>query len=148
MPEIRVAASAAIPAPPAAVYAVLADYRDGHPRILPPAFSNFAVERGGTGAGTVIRFDLTLLGQTRTSRGAVSEPEPGRVLVEAYPADGVVTTFTVDPDGSGSRVTFESAWTRGGLRGWVERLVAVPALRRLFVEELANLARVVEGAPA
>ena len=148
MPEIRVAASAAVPAPPAAVYAVLADYHDGHPRILPPAFSGFAVERGGTGAGTVIRFDLTLLGQTRTSRGVVTEPEPGRVLVETYPADGVVTTFTVEPAGAGSRVTFASAWTRGGLRGWVERVVAVPALRRLFAEELANLARVAAGVPA
>lgn len=141
MPAIHVAATGAVPAPPATVYALLADYHHGHPSILPPAFSDFAVEEGGTGAGTTFRFRLTLLGRTNASRGVVTEPQPGRVLVETYPDSGIVTTFTVEPDGAGSRVTFASDWTKPGLAGWLERLVAVPALRRLFRDELALLAR-------
>ncbi len=52
MPLLHASAERTIPAPAAAVYALLADYRDGHPRILPPAFSDLTVLQGGIGAGT------------------------------------------------------------------------------------------------
>ena len=70
MPLLRVSAERTVPAPAAAVYALLADYRDGHPRILPPAFSDLKVVRGGAGAGTEIRFALRLGGRSKTSRRA------------------------------------------------------------------------------
>jgi hypothetical protein len=80
------------------VYAILADYRNGRPRILPERyFSNLEVERGRVGAGTVIRFQVRTLGITRSFRGEVTEPKPGRVLVESYPQTGEVTSFTVEP---------------------------------------------------
>ena len=63
MPPLHVSAERTVPAPAAAVYALLADYRAGHPRILPPAFSDLTVLQGGTGAGTVIRFALRLAGR-------------------------------------------------------------------------------------
>lgn len=61
MPLLHVAAERIIPAPTDAAYALLADYRNGHPRILPPAFTDLTVLRGGTGAGTEIRFALERL---------------------------------------------------------------------------------------
>jgi hypothetical protein len=49
-----VVASAHIAAAPAQVYAIIANYREGHPRILPKEFSGLTVEQGGIGAGTII----------------------------------------------------------------------------------------------
>jgi len=40
------------------------------------------VEEGGIGAGTVIRFQMRILGRLRTFHAAITEPEPGGVLVE------------------------------------------------------------------
>ena len=141
MSEFRVEASALVPAPPPVVYGILADYRVGHPGILPPEyFRDFVVEQGGRGAGTVIRFRMVGMGTSRTTRGRVEESEPGRVLTERYET-GAVTAFTVDPEGAGSRVTFTTVWSASGLRGLVEGVMAPPFLRRVYARELANLAR-------
>src|SRR5688500_9099663 len=92
----QVSASALMHAPPQAVYAIIADYHHGHPQILPkPPFVSLAVEQGGTGAGTVIRVHMRVLGQLHMVRAVVTEPEPGRVLVETND-NGSVTTFTVE----------------------------------------------------
>src|ERR1700728_1331783 len=79
-----VSASAVVPARRERVYSLIANYNDGHPRILPKQFSNLTVEQGGVGAGTVIRFQMSVLGKKETLRAAITEPEPGRVLVETY----------------------------------------------------------------
>ena len=144
MSAIRVSASAVVDAPPGVVYSVLADYRTGHPLILPPrTFRDLTVERGGTGAGTVISFSMRVLGVTRSFRAEVTEPEPGRTLVETTVGSGEVTTFTVDPAEDGrSSVTITTEWTPRGLAGFVQRLLAPPMLRRIYAEELRNLARV------
>ena len=90
--------SVRVHAAPQRIDGIIADYHHGHPRILPKQFRRLTVEKGGTGAGTVIRFEVRVLGQTQTFRAVVTEPEPGRVLVErnVEPNDSV-TTFTVDP---------------------------------------------------
>lgn len=144
MPQITATASAVIDAPAVRVYDILADYRHGHPRILPPQFSDFVVESGGVGTGTVIRFKMTMAGATRSFRAAVSEPEPGRVLVESGLESGEVTTFVVDPVDGGSRcnVIIRTEWTAPGLGGWLQRLVGPRMLRRVYAQELQNLARV------
>jgi hypothetical protein len=103
MPQIHVFAERTVPAPAAAVYALLADYRNGHPSILPPAFSDLEVLRGGVGAGTEIRYALRLAGRKQVVEASVYEPDPGRVLSEAYPDKSAVTRFTVEPAGSQSR---------------------------------------------
>ena len=108
MPLLHVSAERAIPAPANAVYALLADYRNGHPRILPPAFSDLTVLRGGIGAGTEIRFALDLAGRRDEIEANVDEPEPGRVLSETYPERSAVTRFTGDPVGDQSRVRIET----------------------------------------
>lgn len=131
-------------APPARVYAIIADYHNGHPHILPKQFRNLTVEKGGIGAGTIIRFEVHVLGQTQRFRAFVTEPEPGRVLVEenVEPAPGR-TTFLVEknPSGSGSRVTFTTEMTsREGLLGAVERFVSTRVMKKMYAEELALLA--------
>jgi hypothetical protein len=140
-----VKASATVAAPADIVYGTIADYRDGHPHILPRRYFDWLeVEQGGRGAGTVIRFQMRVLGQTRVLRAVVSEPDPGRVLVETDTGgDGPVTTFIVEPEGSGSHVTFSTELTSvGGPLGVLERLVMTRLLRRIYARELKQLGRV------
>src|SRR6266581_807205 len=69
MRVVQVSSRALIPAPPQAVYSLIADYRGGHPRMLPRRyFPRLEVERGGSGAGTIIRFEVKLFGTTRRVR--------------------------------------------------------------------------------
>src|SRR5512143_1960758 len=76
-------ASRVIQAPPNIIYNILADYRKEHPQILPRQyFISLKVEEGGVGAGTIISFDMRLLGQTQSFRSVISEPDPGHLLVE------------------------------------------------------------------
>src|ERR1039457_6245089 len=72
LPRLRalVTASSSIPTQPERAYAVIANYQTGHHRILPEQFSGLTVERGGIGAGTIIRFDLRLLGRKQRHRAA------------------------------------------------------------------------------
>jgi len=62
-----VTASAVVPARRERVYSLIANYRDGHPRIVPQQFSGMVGEQGGIGAGTVIRFQMSRLGGSRPS---------------------------------------------------------------------------------
>jgi uncharacterized protein YndB with AHSA1/START domain len=139
--RIRITAERHIAAPAATVYRYLADYREHHPRILPPAFSNLRVEQGGIGEGTIITFEMKLGGSTRSVHQRVSEPEPGRVLAEADAQAGAVTTFTVTPEGPESRVRIETTWQPRGLAGLLERLFAPRMLPPLYADELERLDR-------
>ena len=142
MPRLHASAERIVPAPAAAVYALLADYRDGHPRILPPAFSDLTVLRGGTGAGTVIRFALRLAGRRQEVEARVEEPEPGRVLSEIYPEKSAVTRFIIDPAGDQSRVRIETSWEPSrGLAGVIERFLTPRMFRKLYTQELDLIER-------
>src|SRR5688500_14271453 len=100
MASLKVESSSVIDAPPKQVYELISDYRTGHPSILPKKyFPEMAVESGGKGAGTVIRVKSKMGGQERTLRMEVSEPEPGRVLIEKDTASDMTTTFTITPHG-------------------------------------------------
>lgn len=136
----RIRVAAVVRAPPEVVWRVLADYREHHPRILPrPPFEDLVVEHGGTGAGTVIRVALRVGGRTRESRMRVSEPAPGRVLVETD-EEGTSTTFTLEPQGDATLVEILTLLSpKRGVAAVVERLFAPPFLRRVYREELANL---------
>ena len=141
MGTIQVAAERPIGAPAERVYRYIADFNEHHFRFLPPAFSDLRVERGGYGAGTVITFKVTVAGRTQAYCTEVEEPEPGRVLVESDPRVGTVTTFTVAPEGDGSRVKIETTWRVGGIGAPVQRLLAPPIMRRLYRDELERLDR-------
>jgi hypothetical protein len=145
----HVSASAIINAPARQVYMILADYHDGHPRILPKQyFSLLEVERGGVGAGTVIRFQMRAPGMTRTFLADITEPEPGRVLVESNrvetdPASRSVTTFTVDPihGGQQAQVTISTALS---VANWLEGFFTEMFLRRVYAQELKQIAALAE----
>jgi len=144
-----ITASAIIPARRERVYSIIANYKDGHPRIVPKQFSDMVVEQGGVGAGTVIRFQMSVFGKKQTFRAAITEPEPGRVLVETdLDSNGAVTTFTIDPGTApaDSRVTISTVLpVRGGVLGLVEKKLSTLLLRPMYLQELANLARVATG---
>jgi hypothetical protein len=138
----RVTSSAVVRAPAEKVYAIIADYRDGHPHIIPRKyFPSLEVERGGVGEGTVIRVGMRALGKKHEFRAVITEPEPGRVLVETvFDEGGTVTTFTVEPGGAQSRVTISTQLNAAaGVRGWVERFMARSLLRRVYARELELL---------
>ena len=144
-----VSASAVIPARRERVYSLISNYNDGHPRILPKQFSGLVVEQGGVGAGTIIRFQMSVFGRKQTFRAAITEPDPGRVLVETdLDSNGAVTTFTVNPGGApaDSNVTIATEMpVRTGFLGKIERAMTTMLLRPLYVKELQNLARVATG---
>jgi hypothetical protein len=143
MAPVHTEVSATIDAPPAEVYAVFADYRGSHAQVLPkPTFGDLIVEKGGTGAGTVFRTSLTVMGKTINYHMEVTEPEPGRILVETDKALGVQTTFTIDPleGGKKSRVTIATDWTpSSGIMGWLEKLTTPAFMRNLYEAELQNV---------
>ncbi|HEY3744785.1 MAG TPA: SRPBCC family protein [Gemmatimonadaceae bacterium] len=137
-------ASAKVGGSAADAYRMIADYRVGHTRIIPPRyFRNLRVEEGGYGAGTVIQYDLIVFGTTNHARAHVTEPEPGRVLVETDLDRGAVTTFIVEPLSAGkSRVTIKTdLTTRSGLLGVIERALTRRFLERVYVAELALINR-------
>jgi hypothetical protein len=131
---------APVDAPADKVYGYLADMRDHHPHFLPPSFSDFHVESGGVGAGTMIRYKLTAGGRTREYRMKVAEPEPGRVLTESDTESSAVTTFTVSPRGDTSLVRISTAWDgASGIGGFFERMFAPRVLRSIYADELKRL---------
>ena len=139
MGTIHVTAERSIEAPPQVVYGCLADMNE-HARFLPPAFSDFRIESGGVGAGTVTRFKVTAGRRTREYRMEVSEPEPGRVLAESDTNSSLVTRFIVSPDGGGSRVRIETTWQgAGGIGGFFERTFAPRVMQSIYADELQRL---------
>jgi Polyketide cyclase / dehydrase and lipid transport len=144
---LQVSAERFISSPPADLYRYLSDFRAHHLRFLPPAFSDFRVEEGGVGAGTVHSFRLKAGGRSRSYRMRVGEPEPGRVLTESDTASSLVTTFVVAAERSGSRVRIETRWDGArGVKGFFERLFAPRVLRRLYADELERLDRYARAA--
>jgi len=140
MARNEASAEGAVGAPADTVYGYLADMRDHHPRFLPPAFSDFQVESGGIGAGTITRFKLTAGGRTREYRMKIDEPEPGRVLTESDMNSSAVTTFTVDAQDAASVVRITTAWDgAGGIGGVFERMFAPRVLRAIYSDELKRL---------
>lgn len=132
-----------VAADPASAYGVIADYREGHARILPPQFfRSLEVLEGGYGAGTVVRAVAKGLGRDVVYNLAVTEPEPGRVLLETDQALGIQTTFTVEPEPGGSRVTIRTVWPRRpGLKGWLDERTNRWAAPMVYRAELDLLAK-------
>jgi Polyketide cyclase / dehydrase and lipid transport len=140
MASIVVSAERMVDAPADTVYRYIANMREHHPHFLPPAFSDFRVESGGVGAGTIAQFKMTAGGRSREYRMVVAEPEPGRVLTESDTASTAVTSFTVTPRDAASLVRISSTWEgAGGIGGVFERMFAPRALRAIYTDELARL---------
>lgn len=98
------------------------------------------------GAGTVVSFHLSAGRRERDYRMRVAEPEPGKILTESDTASSLVTTFTVTPNGTGSRVRIDTRWQgAGGIGGFFERTFAPRVLQALYADELDRLDRYVRG---
>jgi hypothetical protein len=126
------------------VYRIIADYRDTHPLILPKGyFLSLQVEEGGYGAGTIVNFTMRILGRTQSFRSLITEPDPGRLLVETDIRSQTATSFQVMPSGAASmaRVTIS---TEIGGRNRIEAAFAKPMLQRIYRQELELLARLAE----
>jgi hypothetical protein len=140
MGTMQVSSEHEVGAPAEVVYSYLADMRNHHPRFLPPAFSDFDVESGGVGAGTLIKYTFSAGGRTRQYRSQVAEPEPGRVLTESDMNSSAVTTFTVTPRGDDCVVKISTSWKgAGGVGGFFERMFAPRVLRGILADELRRL---------
>jgi hypothetical protein len=142
MTKLHVRSERAINQPADAIYPLIADFVNHHPRFLPPQFAEVSVVKGGYGAGTELTFVSTLGGTPRRFHMEVSEPQPGRVLVERNKLSGTETTTRVTPDGTGSRVSFETVWeSAGGFMGLLEAWFAPAMMRRMYADELRRLER-------
>jgi hypothetical protein len=113
-------------------------------KILPkPPFVSLIVEQGGIGAGTIARVQMKVLGKLQTFRTVVTEPEPGRVLVETNDT-GYITTFTVEPidDGKNSFVTITSGISdSSNFIKKIEFRLTKLLLTPVYKQELENLAQ-------
>ncbi|HEY0603461.1 MAG TPA: SRPBCC family protein [Herpetosiphonaceae bacterium] len=144
MTRLHAEASALIAARPEEVYGIFADYRQHHPAILPKQyFPKIEVEQGGYGAGTLFTVWTRALGVERVYHMVVSEPEPGRLLMEDDQQAGVTTTFKVvpGPQGQQTEVTIATDWNaQPGIAGFVEKLITPIVMRRMYRAELQNVA--------
>jgi uncharacterized membrane protein len=140
MGVIQVSAERTVDAPADAVYGYIRDMHQ-HPNFLPPAFSDFQVESGGVGAGTVTRFKVTAGGRTREYHMTIDEPEPGRVLRESDNNSSLINKFTVTPTGdAAAQVQISTTWQgAGGIGGFFERTFAPRAVRAMYEDELQRL---------
>jgi hypothetical protein len=140
---MNVIASKVIDASPEAVYAVFSDYEVAHKAILPkPYFAEMVVLAGGQGAGTVVDVHMDVFGSKKTYHLTVTEPKPGRLLVETDYKTGERTHFIMEPLSDGkTKVTIDSKFNSSpGFAGVMERLITVPVTRFIFKKELENVA--------
>jgi hypothetical protein len=85
---------------------------------------------------------MKAFGGTNIGVAEITEPVPGKELRETL-SDGIVTTFLVEPiEPAVARVTISTSYEKGGLRGFVEGLLAPPFLRQVYAAELAQLEQV------
>jgi Polyketide cyclase / dehydrase and lipid transport len=142
MSRIHIQTEGPVNAPAAEVYALLADYRNGHPLIVPREyFSDLTVEQGGYGAGTIVSFSVKAGGNTHNYRDVVSEPQPGRVLVESDTLSTTVTTFTVTPlnDTQSTVQIATDIESSPGIRGFFEMMIAPRILKGMYDKELKQI---------
>ena len=145
MSNQKFSVSKLINSPAKIVYSIIADYNNGHPRILPkPPFVSLEVEKGGIGSGTEMIVKMEMFGKVQTFRAVVTEPEPGRVLVETTDT-GYITTFTIDPrdDNKNSYVTFTTELAiNSGIMKRFEFWITSKLLKPVYKKELEILSEV------
>jgi hypothetical protein len=148
MSHIFVKRERVIEARPADVFRALADYDTKRPRILPPNYLNYFVEKGGRGGGTVISYVFQAAGRERPYKMHVEETVKGQVLTERDRDSSLVTRWSVLPMNGGqkSRVSVETDWEgAGGVGGFFERIFAPLGLRKIYQDTLIALALMVQS---
>ena len=143
MSQVVVHAEKIISASAEQVSEALADYETVRPRILPAQFSEYRVESGGHGAGTLVHWKFAATSKrVRDQLLDVTEPALG-TLVETDRNSSMVTTWTVlAADAGTSTVRVRTTWNgAGGIGGFFERTFAPKGLRRTYEELLGRLDR-------
>ena len=145
MPVQKFSVSKLISSPAHIIYSIIADYNDAHPKILPnPPFVSLEVAKGGVGSGTEMIVGMEMFRKVQTFRAVVTEPEPGRVLVETTDT-GYITTFTIDPrdDNKNSYVTFTTELAiNSGIMKRFEFWITSKLLKPVYKKELEILSEV------
>jgi hypothetical protein len=132
------------------VYGFLSDYTR-RPAILTAGHSDWRVEQGGQGDGTVASYRLKVGPRERAYRIHVDVPagEPRRI-VERDQASSLVTTWVLEPlpNVSATQVRVVTEWDgASGVGGFFERTFAPPGLRRVQQEMLDKLTTTLGGIP-
>lgn len=137
--------SSLVTTPPQVVYSVVVDYYNAHPKILPkPPFVSLEVLKGGIGAGTEILVKMEMFRKVLSFRAVVTEPDPGRILVETTD-QGYISTFKVEPreEGKHSYVTFTTELAENsGISKRIEFWLTSLLLRPVYKKELDKLAEI------
>ena len=81
MAVIKVDAQKDIAAPPEKVFRAISDYKQ-RPQWLPSNFSDYKVEKGGKGGGTIVTYRLKVGNRARDYRMTAEEPLRGAALTE------------------------------------------------------------------
>lgn len=146
MAQVRASSERIINAPVDRVREAVADYTEIRPRILTEEFSDYRVESGGRGAGTVVHWKLAAT-RKRTRDCTMRVEQQGDQLVERDTNSSLVTTWTVAPTEDGRcTVRVSSTWTGArGVKGFFERRFAPLGLRRIYDGVLAKLDEAVQA---
>lgn len=144
MAQVSATQSIDIAAGPEAVLAALADYATVRPTILPEQYRDYGVISGGVGDGTVVHWLLQATSKrSRDVRATVSVT--ANSITERDENSSMVTTYSVQPAGSGSTVTTTTSWSgAGGVGGFFEKTFAPKGLNRIQAELLGNLKKRLE----
>jgi hypothetical protein len=143
--QVSASQSIDITAAPDTVIGALADYNDVRPAILPAHYRDYKVISGGNGDGTVVHWILQATEKRQRDVQATVSVTPDTVT-ERDANSTMVTTYTVAPSGSGSRVTTTTTWKgAGGIGGFFEKTFAPKGLNRIQAEVLGNLKKRLEN---
>ena len=141
MSQVTATTEATLPVPPEAALAALADYVETRPAVLTDRYTDYAVESGGTGAGTVVTWRLHAT-EKRVRHVVADVTTDATSVVETDRNSSLVTRYVVSPSGAGSRVVVTTTWDgASGVGGFFERTFAPRGLARIHDGVLANLAQ-------
>lgn len=141
MGQVNADSSIVVSAEPQRTLAAVADYVEVRPRILSAHYRDYQVIEGGQGDGTVAQWTLQATRKrVRDIRAQVSVA--GTVVTEKDANSSLVNTWTVTPEGTGSKVTLATTWQgAGGISGIFEGIFAPLGLKKIQAEVLENLKR-------
>lgn len=141
MSQVTATTEATLPAPPEAALVALADYVDTRPAILTDRYTDYAVQSGGIGDGTVVTWRLHAT-EKRVRHVVADVTTDATSVTETDRNSSLVTRYVVSPAGDGSRVVVTTTWDgAGGIGGFFERTFAPKGLARIHDGVLANLAQ-------
>lgn len=141
MGQVKADSSIVVSADPQRTLAAIADYTEVRPRILSAHYRDYQVIEGGQGDGTVAQWTLQATQKrVRNIRAQVSVADT--VVTEKDANSSLVNTWTVAPEGTGSKVTLTTTWQgAGGISGIFEGIFAPLGLKKIQAEVLENLKR-------